>query len=126
MSDDLDSSATSQVPEGLRNSSPGWRIAGLVLYLALAWPLYPDVEEYSRPANVVNGLTMALAILAIVGSGFWLGARWRGRPKTWARATLSVGALLTAFLLAVISLAGRNAEEREAAGLAAMTRPFSR
>jgi len=103
--------------ERLRDSYPAWRIVGLFVYLGLAWPLYPDVEGYSRAGNIAQGVALALAVLAVTGTAFWLGAKWKGRPKTWTRATLSLGAMLTALVLAVLSLAGRNDEQEKTAGL---------
>lgn len=106
--------------ERLRDSNPVWRVGGLVVYLAVAWPWHKGVEEYSRAGNVAQGVALALTILAIVGTGFWLWARWKKRSKTWTRATLSLEAMLVALAVAILASAGRP-EEATAAGTPVIT-----
>lgn len=115
----FDASAELVSVEGLHVSYPAWRFGGLLIYVALAWPLHPDVEGYSYAGNVAQGTALALTILAITGTGFWLGSKWKGRPKTWMRATLSAGAMLTALALAALALVGQGGEQEAAGGLPA-------
>ena len=100
--------------ERLAQSSPLLRAFGLIVYVAAAWPLFQDVEGYSRAANFGQGVALSLFILAVVGSLFWFAARLMNRPKTWPRATLSVGALATSLVLVVISAAGRHSDTSNA------------
>lgn len=116
----FDVSVTRKPIERLRDSHPAWRVGGLLVYLALAWPWHEGVEGYSRAGNVAQGVALALTILAIVGTGFWLWARWKKRRKTWTRATLSLEAMLVALVVAILASVGRP-EEATAAGIPVMT-----
>lgn len=101
-------------PERLRDSRPALRLGSLILYVALAAPLYPRVDGYTRSEQFAHGLALALVVLVTVGTAFWLAARMKRTPKSWPRATLSIGALATAFLLAFLSAVG-NPDDSTAA-----------
>jgi hypothetical protein len=92
------------------------RVVAFVLLLADAWPLFLKKETSvweATASEVVQGVLLTLAAMAMVGSFAWFIRR--RSPRTWWQATFTVPVMLITLVIATGAHVGREQERRNRA-----------